>query len=120
MPKISRQTDEQRENDVENRLIRFEAEIGGKLFGPVPKGHKRQFFRLDQHAWVWHEEWVDKSGRRQVTTTRYEVWPNGVFKSQNGGPSHGLSMNEARHLYKAVDLYEKKVNAEYLRVLQTA
>ena len=49
-------------------LIRHEAKIGGQLFGPVPKDGRREFFCLDRHTWVWHEEWVDANGDRPFRT----------------------------------------------------
>jgi hypothetical protein len=117
LPKISPRTSDQRRADFRSSLMRREAAIGGKLFGPVPKGHKRSFFCLDRHTWIWHEEWMDKSGRR-VVTTRYEVRPDGVIKTQDGQAAQKLSATEARHLYDAVDLYQRRVEAEYGRILQ--
>jgi hypothetical protein len=104
-------TPQQRQIELERRLIRGEAQIGGKLFGPVPKGHSRQFFCLDEHTWIWHEEWIVK-GRRHAVTTRYRARPNGVGKIQNGRTTR-LSVQEARHLYKAIELYQQKVHADY-------
>lgn len=119
LPKILPRSPQQRQADFERALIRREAEIGAKLFGPVPKGHKRSFFCLDEYTWIWYEEWVVK-GRRQAVTTRYEVRPDGVIKSQDGAPSRQLlSAHEARHLYRAVELYRDRVNAEYQRLLQS-
>ena len=69
---------------TERELIELEAEIGGALFGPIPHGHRREFFCLDEHTWVWHEEWVDANKQRQVTSTRYEIHTNGVLKAQDG------------------------------------
>lgn len=120
LPKISPRSEEQRRADFERSLIRREAEIGGKLFGPVPKGRKRSFFCLDEHTWIWHEEWTVK-GKRQAVTTRYDVRTNGIIKSQDGLNSNQLlSKQEARHLYQAVTLYQQRVDAEYQRMLQTA
>ena len=56
LPKITRQTDEQRAADAERNLIRYEAKVGGDLFGPIPAGHRRDFFCLDEHTWIWHEK----------------------------------------------------------------
>jgi hypothetical protein len=95
--------------DLQRKLIRKEAELGGKLFGEVPKGHRREFFCLDTHTWVWYEEWIDANGALQTTTTRYEMRPNGVLKSQNGGDYKTLTSDEAKNLLKAVNLYKEKV-----------
>lgn len=94
-------------------LIRAEAKIGGKLFGPIPQGHRREFFCLDEHTWIWYEEWVDNNNQRQSKTTRYDVRPNGVIKVQDGQPSQYVELEEARNLYQAVGLYNQRVDAEY-------
>lgn len=94
-------------------LIRAEAKIGGKLFGPIPQGHRREFFCLDEHTWIWYEEWVDNNNQRRSKTTRYDVRPNGVIKVQDGQPSQYVELEEARNLYQAVGLYNQRVDAEY-------
>jgi hypothetical protein len=119
LPKLLPRTDEQREADFDRQLIRAEAKIGGKLFGPVPKGHDRQFFCLDEHTWIWHEEWTE-NGQIKAITTRYDVRPSGVIKSQNGQVNQRLSLTEARNLYVAIGLYYKHVSAQYERMLATA
>jgi hypothetical protein len=91
-------------------LIRKEAVIGGTLFGPIPSGHRREFFCLDKHTWVWHEEWIDKSGVRQLRNTHYSVRPSGVVKIHSGSRTYqALSPTEAKNFRGAVDLYYKKV-----------
>lgn len=100
-----------RRADLYRNLIRHEARIGGQLFGQVPKGGRREFFCLDKHTWVWHEEWIDENGQRQIKTTRYDVRPNGILKSQNGHYQQ-LSRDEAGRLVEAAGLYEKRTFAE--------
>jgi len=119
LPKILPRNDEDRQATIERSLMRAEAKIGGQLFGPVPKGHNRQFFCLDDHTWIWYEEWQTK-GQRQTVTTRYEVRPNGVLKAQGNQPYQRLSHDEARNLYRAVDLYRQRVGTYYQRLLQNA
>jgi hypothetical protein len=121
LPKIFPQNDSQQQqgDSVERKLIRRESEIGGQLFGPVPKGRRRDFFCLDEHTWVWHETW-DHDGQQRSVTTRYEVRPNGVLKVQNGQGYQRLSRDEARNLYQATELYRQRVGAEYQRLLQAA
>ncbi|MGH7158243.1 MAG: hypothetical protein ACREGD_04225 [Candidatus Saccharimonadales bacterium] len=103
----------QREQDRRARryreLIRREADIGGKLFGPIPAGGRREFFCLDEHTWVWHEEWTDAAGKRQAITTRYDVRQNGIFKAQDGQPYCPLTIAEVRNLKQAAVLYNEKV-----------
>jgi hypothetical protein len=120
LPKLTPRSDEQRILEIRRRFLQREAVIGGRLFGPVPKGHRRQFFCLDEHTWVWHEEWLDKAGRRKSITTRYDVRPDGVLKVQDGQVYQRLSYDEARNLYRAVQLYGQRVGDEYRRLLQAA
>jgi hypothetical protein len=91
-------------------LIRKEAVIGGTLFGPVPSGHRREFFCLDEHTWVWHEEWITKAGIRQVRNTHYSVRPSGVVKIHSDSNTYqSLSPSEAKNFHEAVRQYYKKV-----------
>ncbi len=106
----------QRQNDRRAReyrdLIRKEAIIGGLLFGPIPPGGRREFFCLDRHTWIWHEEWFDANGAQHSVTTRYDVRPHGVFKAQDGQPYQPLAGQEALHFFEAIKLYNKRVKAE--------
>lgn len=91
-------------------LIRMESRIGGQLFGPVPKGHRREFFCLDRHTWVWYEEWTDAATRKKVsTTTRYEVHDNGILKVQQGQPYKFVEGEELSNLVWAMHLYYEEV-----------
>ncbi len=108
---ISSQKAVQRKAELYRNLIRHEARIGGQLFGPVAPGGRREFFCLDEHTWVWHEETADKNGQRKSVTTRYDVRPSGVVKSQNGH-YQSLTPDEARHLRDAIQTYQKRVKAE--------
>jgi len=110
---LSDQKEIDRRAEQYRNLIRREAKIGGKLFGPIPKGHRREFFCLNEHTWVWYEEWTDPSGHSQSKTTRYDVRPKGVVKVQDGHPSQYIDLNEARNLYQAVELYNQRIDAEY-------
>jgi hypothetical protein len=112
-------SDSNRKAELERTLIHEEAEIGGKLFGPVPKGHKRQFFCLDEHTWIWHEEWTEQNGQHRAVTTRYEARPTGVVKLQDGQAPQLLTKNEARNLYRATGLYYQGVHTHYQQRLAT-
>jgi len=105
-----RQADEQAEKY--RSLIRKEAAIGGQLFGPIPKGGRREFFCLDVRTWVWHEEWTDKDGHRRTVTTRYDVRPNGILKAQDGQPYRPVTPEEGRRLREAARLYMQRVKSE--------
>lgn len=102
---------EQRKADLYRNLMRREAQIGGTVFGPVPDGVRREFFCLDEHTWVWHEEWKDQDDQRHIRTTRYDVRPNGVIKSQNG-MYQSLSDEEVQNLRTAVQVYQQRVNEQ--------
>lgn len=101
----------QRRADLYRNLIRREAKIGGQVFGPVAKGHNREFFCLDDHTWVWHEEWKDQAGQQNLRVTRYDVRPDGILKSQNGQYTK-LSTTEADRLIRAAELYVSRVKTE--------
>ena len=116
LPKLpGRNNDDQRRVAAYQAVLREEAKIGGELFGPLPAGHRREFFCLDKHTWVWHEEWVDPSGARQVLTTRYTVRPEGILKSQNDQHYQSVSDSELRNLRQAVQTYGDRVPAELRR-----
>lgn len=93
-------------------LIRRETEIGATLFGPVPKGGRREFFCLDETTWIWHEEWTDNNGQKQIRNTRYDFRPTGILKAQNGQGYQMVSLEEARHLEAAIKTYVARVKKE--------
>ncbi|HTE57749.1 MAG TPA: hypothetical protein VK694_03310 [Verrucomicrobiae bacterium] len=105
------QKEAQRRADLYRNLIRHEARIGGELFGPVAQGGRREFFCLDERTWVWHEEWVDENGQHQAATTRYDIRPNGIIKSQ-GGQYRSLTRQEAINLQNAMEQYQQRVRSE--------
>lgn len=93
-------------------LMRHEAKIGGQLFGPVAPGGRREFFCLDEHTWIWHEEWKDAKGATQTRTTRYDVRPEGILKAQDGQAYKMISDKEAKRLYEAAKVYNKRIKSE--------
>lgn len=96
---------DQRKADTHRQFLRRQAKMGGNLFGPVPQGRRREFFCLDQHTWVWHEEWTDAKGQTQAVTTRYDVSPRGVLKSQGSRSYQRVSGQELSNFYHAVIMY---------------
>lgn len=106
------QRQQDREAELYRSLIRREAKIGGEIFGPVPKGVKREFFCLDEHTWIWHEEWIDTKGLRRIKTTRYDIRPNGILKAQDGQHYQQVSLEESERLVQAAGVYEQRMRNE--------
>lgn len=94
---------------TERELIQLESEIGRQLFGPIPKGHRREFFNLDKNTWIWHEEYTDQNGAVKVTTTRYEVQENRILKAQDGTQYSYIEGKELQDLAVAVQMYYENV-----------
>lgn len=97
-------------------LIRMESRIGAQLFGPVPKGHRREFFCLDRNTWIWYEEWVDPQTRKKASSTvRYEVHDNGILKVQEGQPYKFVEGQELHNLIWAMHIYYEEVSRNIYR-----
>jgi hypothetical protein len=95
---------------TERELLQLESEIGAKLFGEVPAGHRREFFCLDETTWIWHEEWIDpKTKKQHQTTTRYEVHDNGILKVQEGARYSFIEGVELDNLVLATKMYYEQV-----------
>lgn len=103
---------ESKEAKLYRDLMRHEAKIGGEIFGPIPPGGRREFFCLDENTWIWHEEWLDAKQNRQIRTTRYDVRPNGIVKSQDGKHYQRVGNQEIARLYDAAVLYQKRTSRE--------
>lgn len=98
---------------TERELIQLESAIGRELFGPIPDGHTREFFNLDPNTWIWYEEYINPAtGKKQSTTTRYEVRENGILKAQDGAQYSFIEGEELRNLTLAVQMYYERVMRE--------
>jgi hypothetical protein len=98
---------------TERQLLQLESEIGAKLFGEVPEGHRREFFCFDAKTWIWYEEWKDlKTGKPQHSTTRYEVHENGILKVQEGARYSFIEGEELENLEAATAMYYERVMRE--------
>ncbi len=95
---------EQRRKEILNELIRQESSISRDIFGPIPKGGVREFFCLDEHNWVWHEEWQTTEGRK-TRVTRYIISNKNIVKTINNGHPQSVSLKEAHNLEKAAKIY---------------
>lgn len=102
---------------TERDLIQLESEIGAQLFGPIPHGHRREFFCLDAKTWIWHEEWFDDKRKHQLSTTRYEVQDDGrILKVSEGAHYDFLEGQELQNLELAIKLYYERIAREVYRV----
>ncbi len=117
LPKILPRNDAQREAAAERQLIHFESQFGRNIFGPVPKNHHRDFFCLDEFTWIWHEDWLDDSGKHQVVSTRYVLRPDGAIKSRNGQSYQKVQEEETKHLYLAIKKYVSLAQDQYAKLL---
>lgn len=93
---------------TERELLTLESEIGARIFGPVPEGMRREFFCLDEHTWIWHEEKLDKKSPASHTI-RYEINEHGVLKVQEGARYNYLEGDELRNFAVAVRMYYEQV-----------
>ncbi len=96
---------------TERQLIQMESEIGQSLFGEVPAGHRREFFNLDAHTWIWHEEYM-QDAQLVTITTRYEVQDKGVLKVQDGARYSYLEGEELDNFVLAVHMYYERVSRQ--------
>lgn len=95
---------------TERELLQLESEIGSKLFGEIPSGHRREFFCLDANTWIWYEEWIDPvTKKREQSTTRYEVNEKGVLKVLEGARYSYIEGLELENLVVATKLYYEQV-----------
>lgn len=116
---ISKQRAAQRKAEIERSLIHHEAKIGGELFGPIAPGHRREFFCLDERTWVWHEEWKDDAGKHHAVTTRYDVRPSQILKSQGHFAYQALSKEEEKNFFQAVKLYMDRIQNDYRQIISS-
>jgi hypothetical protein len=97
---------------TERDLVNLESRLGRTIFGPVPAGHRREFFNIDKGTWIWHEQWLDKNQKKHQQTTRYEVSLKGVLKVQPGLKYSYLSGDELANFFAAVNEYYRLVSSQ--------
>lgn len=97
---------------TERELLTLESEVGSKLFGPIPKGHRREFFCLDERTWIWHEEWLDEKRKLTTSTVRYEINEHGVLKVQEGARYTYIDGEELQNFGIAIRMYYEQVARE--------
>lgn len=86
-------------------LINAESRLGSRLFGPIPYGHRREFFHDRQNIWIWHEDWHDEKQNLHQMTVRYEVHTSGVYKKISTGKYLRLEGAELDNFCKATKAY---------------
>lgn len=86
-------------------LINAESRLGSQLFGPIPAGHRREFFLDHKNIWIWHEDWLDQNAHACEMTVRYEVRPAGVYKKVATGKYFRLEGSELENFRKATHAY---------------
>jgi hypothetical protein len=117
---ITPQDIEVRKANIHRNILRDLARMGGEVFGPIPAGTRREFFCLDRHTWVWHEEWTDETGAQKVRTTRYDIRPQGIFKAQDGQLYQPVSLEEAQRFGTAIHEYQRRMHTKFDPLLAQA
>lgn len=92
----------------ERELLTFESQVGAEIFGPIPEGHQRQFFCLDEATWIWSDVCDDATGRHE-TIIRYEIHDTGILKVLGDHDYAFLGGDELRRFVTAVQMYYERV-----------
>jgi hypothetical protein len=109
MPKIKDKSNWLLKKPTRRELLQIESEIGRELFGPIPRGHTREFFHLDEKTWIWHEDFVGSNGKKQTSTIKYEIQEKGILKVQEGARYSYLDGEELDNLILAIQMYYEQV-----------
>lgn len=91
---------------TEDEFINAESAIGRTIFGPIPAGHSREFFRDRHNIWIWHESW-EELGVTKSITIRYEVREDGVYKKSEGTGYIRIEGDELYNFAEALRTYLK-------------
>lgn len=97
-------------------LINAESRLGSTIFGPIPEGHRREFFHDRENIWIWHESWVDADKHIRQLTVRYEVRPTGVYKKLSAGKYFKLEGAELENFRKATRAYLRIIKQQLYHV----
>ena len=100
-------SDAKRPKLTEADLINAESALGGTLFGKIPAGHRREFFRYKHNVWMFHESWTGPNEEKLEATITYEVRENGVYKLPLGGKYVKIEGAELENFVKATKEYLK-------------
>ena len=100
---------------TKEQLINAESAIGGQLFGPIPNGHRREFFLYRHNYWIFHESWTEKGVHKESTIT-FEVRKTGVYKNPLGSGYRKITGAELKNFCLAIREYQKLVKAKLYMV----
>lgn len=89
---------------TEDEFINAESALGRTIFGPIPVGHQREFFRDHENLWIWHESW-EENGEKKGITVRYEVRKDGVYKKPLGQGYTRIEGAELENFRRALHVY---------------
>lgn len=103
--KVAVATRQLRRRPSRAELINAESKLGSTIFGPVPAGHRREFFHDRENIWIWHEDWLDHEQHTRQLTVRYEVRPSGVYKKISAGKYIQLKGAELENFRQATKVY---------------
>ena len=92
-----------------DELLDAESMIGRTIFGPIPVGHQREFFKNKNNIWIWYESWPNSLGEIEDMTISYEVRPAGVYKRSTNGGYEKITGAELKNFVNAVRTYYKLV-----------
>lgn len=92
-------------NPTRADLINAESRLGGAIFGPIPQGHRREFFHDRHNIWIWYEGWKDEKGDLRQFTVRYDVRVSGIYKKVASGKYLRLEGAELDNFVKATKAY---------------
>lgn len=98
-----------RRHPSRDELINAESRIGSQIFGPIPAGHRREFFHHQRGVWIWYEKWTDQQRHRQELTVRYEVRLTGIYKKVAAGKYFKLEGAELENFRQAARTYLKLI-----------
>lgn len=96
-------------------MINAESRLGSMLFGPIPFGHRREFFHDRSNIWIWYEDWTDETHNRHQLTIRYEVRPDGVYKKVSAGRYFKLAGDELENFRRATHAYLRLIKTYLYR-----
>jgi hypothetical protein len=99
-----------------NQLIQHEIAATRDMF-VTPDNHRFDFFYYgqvdeDTQEWIFHD-WVKEGREWHVTTTRYLVEPDRVYRTREDQPYQLIDGDELYRFQRAVERYYSRVYSLY-------